>query len=103
PMRRVIPGFFNLDLASLVVTWLAEVVLQGLELLRLTDASLTESPAVLSAVLFLALVQLVRLSIYVFMGAIIIQAVLSWFGSYHPTAAFFDGLTMTLLNHITRV
>jgi YggT family protein len=102
PMRRVIPGFFSLDLASLVVAWLAEFVLQALKLLLLTEASLTENPAVLSAVLFLALVQLIRLSIYVFMGAIIIQAVLSWFGSYHPTAPFFDALTRPFLKPIQR-
>ena len=103
PMRRVIPGFFNLDLASLVVAWLAEFVLQVLKLLLLTDASLTENPAVLSAVLFLPLVQLVRLSIYVFMGAIIIQAVLSWVNPYHPVAPFFNSLTNPFLRPVKRV
>ena len=39
PMRRLIPGFFNLDIASLVVAWFAEFVLQVLKLLILTEAN----------------------------------------------------------------
>jgi YggT family protein len=102
PMRRVVPGLFNLDLASLVVAWFAEFVLQVLLLLVLTDASFVQSPGVLSAVLFLALVKLLRLSIYVFMGAIIIQAVLSWVATYHPVAPFFDALSRPFLKPIQR-
>jgi len=102
PLRKVIPGFFNLDMASLVVAWLAEFILQVLLLLVLTEVSITQNPGVLSVVLFLALVKLVRLSIYVFMGAIIIQAVLSWFGSYHPVAPFFDALSRPFLKPIQR-
>src|SRR5687767_5022802 len=77
PLRRVIPGLFNLDLASLLVAWVAEVILQAL-LLAVLGAPNLERPGILSVVLFLALVKLVRLSIYIFIGAIIIQAVLSW-------------------------
>ena len=102
PMRRVIPGLFNLDLASLVVAWLAEFALQVLLLLVLTESSISWSPGVLSAILFLSLVKLVRLSIYVFMGAIIIQAVLSWFATYHPVAPFFDALSRPFLKPIQR-
>jgi len=47
-------------------------------------------------------VKLVRLSIYVFMGAIIVQAVLSWFGRYHPMAPFFDALSRPFLRPIQR-
>ena len=101
PLRRVVPGAFKLDLASLLVAWFAEFVLQLL-LLLVYGADLTQHPAVLSMVLFLSLVKLVRLSIYVFMGAIIIQAVLSWFGSYHPVAPFFDALSRPFLKPVQR-
>ena len=101
PLRRVIPGFFNLDIASLVVAWAAEFVLQVL-LLLVFGAALADNPSVLSMVLFLALVKLVRLSIYVFMGAVIIQAVLSWVASYHPVAPFFDALTRPFLKPVQR-
>src|SRR3954451_18753680 len=76
PLRRVVPGVFNLDWASLIVAGAFEFVLQVL-LLLMAGGSPVENPGVLSVLLFIAFVKLIRLSIYVFMGAIIIQAVLS--------------------------
>ena len=101
PLRRVIPGLFNLDIASIVVAWLAEFVLQSL-ILMLAGAPLASNPGILPVVLFIALVKLVRLSIYVFMGAVIIQAVLSWVNPHHPVAPFFDALTRPLLRPVQR-
>ena len=83
PLRRVIPGVFNLDWASLAVAWAFEFLLQFL-LLMLVGGSPIENPAVLSVLLVLAFVKLVRLSIYVFIGAVIIQAVLSWVNPKPP-------------------
>jgi YggT family protein len=101
PLRRVIPGVFNLDWASLVVAWAFEFLLQFL-LLILMGGSPIENPAVLSVLMFLAFVKLVRLSIYVFMGAVIIQAVLSWVNPYHPVAPFFNALTNPFLKPLQR-
>ena len=51
---------------------------------------------------FFAFVKLIRLSIYVFMGAIIIQAVLSWVNPHHPVAPFFQALTRPFLRPFQR-
>lgn len=96
PLRRVIPGLFGLDMASLLVAWAAEFLLQVV-LLLLLDAPLGNNPSVLTAVLYLALVKLVRLSVYIVMGAVFIQALLSWVNPYHPVAPFFDALTKPFL------
>jgi YggT family protein len=96
PMRRVIPGLWGLDLASLLVAWAAEFLLQVV-LLLLIDAPIGNNPAVLTAVLYLALVKLIRLSVYIVMGAVFIQALLSWVNPYHPVAPFFDALTKPFL------
>jgi len=101
PLRRVIPGVFALDIASLVVAWLGEFILQVL-LIVVSGLSPFANPAVLSVLLFLALVKMIRLSIYVFMGAIIIQAVLSWVNPYHPVAPFFDALTRPFLRPVQK-
>lgn len=101
PLRRVIPGVFALDIASLVVAWLGEFVLQVL-LLLVAGLSPLANPAVLSVLLFLAFVKMIRLSIYVFMGAVIIQAVLSWVNPYHPVAPFFDALTRPFLKPVQK-
>jgi YggT family protein len=102
PLRRVVPGVFNLDWASLIVAGAFEFVLQVL-LLLIAGGSPIENPGVLSVLLFIAFVKLVRLSIYVFMGAIIIQAVLSWVNPYHPVAPFFNALTNPFLRPVKRV
>ena len=99
PVRRVVPGLFNLDWASLIVAFAFEFLLQFLILLVVGATPTLESASVL---LFLAFVKLIRLSIYVFMGAIIIQAVLSWVGSYHPVAPFFDALARPFLRPFQR-
>jgi YggT family protein len=93
PLRRVIPGFFKLDIASLLAAWAFEFLLQFLLLLLLTGGTAGLNPGVFPVLLFLALVKLVRLSIYIFMGAVIIQAILSWVNPYHPVAPFFQALT----------
>ena len=99
PLRRVIPGVLNLDWASLVVAWIAELILQVI-LVLLAGASLNGE--VFSVLLFLAFVKLIRLSIYVFMGAIIIQAVLSWVSASHPMEPFFRALTRPFLQPFQR-
>jgi YggT family protein len=101
PLRRVVPGLLKLDLATLVVAWAAEFVLQAI-LMLLANVDLAEHPELLSVVLFLAFVKLIRLSIYIVMGAVIIQAVLSWVNPYHPVAPFFDALSRPFLKPFRR-
>ena len=101
PLRRVIPGAMRLDLASLVAAWLFELVLQLL-LALIAGANPLQNPAVFSVLLFLAFVKLIRLSIYVFIGAIIVQAVLSWVNPHHPVTPFFTALTRPFLKPFQR-
>ena len=99
PLRRVIPGAFNLDWASVVVALAAEFVLQVL-LLLVAGGNVTGE--VLPVLFFLAFVKLIRLSIYVFMGAIIVQAILSWVSGNHPMAPFFQAMTRPFLKPFQR-
>ena len=95
PMRRLLPGFFKLDVASLAVAWIAEVVL--LAILSLLQGVEIVNGAALSVILFLALVKLVRLTVYIVMGAVLLQALLSWVNPYHPVAPFFEALARPFL------
>jgi YggT family protein len=101
PLRRIIPGLFGLDLASLVVAWMAEFLLQAL-LLMLVSADLPANPAIYSVLLFVALVKLVRLTVYIVMGAVLLQALLSWVNPHHPVAPFFDAITKPFLKPFQR-
>ena len=105
PLRRVIPGLMGLDLASFLLAWLAEFVL--LVLLYLIKYGTAMPPGgalwvLLSVLLLLALVWLLRLSVYLLIGAVFIQAILSWFNPYHPIAPFFDALTRPFLKPLRR-
>lgn len=95
PLRRLLPGFFKLDIASLAVAWIAEVVL--LAILTLLQGVEIVNGTALSVILFLALVKLLRLTVYIVMGAVLLQALLSWVNPYHPVAPFFEALTRPFL------
>ena len=101
PLRRVIPGLFRLDIASIVVAWALEFLLQFL-LFLIAGGSPAENPGVFPVLLFLAFVKLIRLSVYIFMVAVIIQAVLSWVNPHHPVGPFFTALTRPFLRPLQR-
>ena len=103
PLRRLIPGFFLLDVASLVVALAFEFALQVMMVMLRGANPFENALTVLPIVLFYSFVQLLRLSIYIFMVAILIQAVLSWVSMQHPLAPFFDALTRPLLRPIRKV
>jgi YggT family protein len=101
PLRRVIPGVFRLDLASLVAALALEFLLQFC-LYLIMGGSPGDNPGVFGLLLFLAFVKLIRLSVYVFMGAIFIQALLSWVSPHHPVGPFFNAFTRPLLKPFQR-
>jgi YggT family protein len=96
PARRVIPGLLRVDLSTLVLAWLTEfVLLCGLTLVRGAG-----SAALLGGLLLLALaaaVEVVKLSIYILMVAVIAQVLLSWVGSYSPATPVLNSLTRPFL------
>ena len=50
-----------------------------------------------------ALVDLVRFSVYILMAAVLVQAVLSWFHTYTPFASVLDALTRIFLRPLRRL
>ncbi len=102
PLRRVVPGLLKLDWSSLIVAWAFEYVLQ-LVLVVLAVQAMPDNPAVFSVLLFKSFVQLLRLTIYVFIAAIFVQAILSWVNPYHPVTPFFNALANPFLAPVRRV
>ena len=95
PLRRIIPGLGGLDLASLFLAWMTEFVLLILVFLVRTQ-TLPEGGA-LTAMLFLAFIALIRLSLYLLIAVVLVQAVLSWVSPYHPMMPLFDTLSRPFL------
>lgn len=102
PARRVIPGLWGIDLSTLVLAWLVEFILL-LAVLFVVGRTLGAEVG-LSAVglVLLAAVNVVRGSLYILMGALIVQAVLSWVAPYSPIAPVANSLTRPILRPIQR-
>ena len=97
PVRRFIPGLAGLDLATLILCWLLQ--LMGLWL----QAAIAGAQPALLALAAVAVVDLVRYGVYLLVFAVIVQAVLSWVNPYTPVGPAFDALTRPLLRPLRRV
>ena len=93
PVRRVVPGMFGLDLSSLLLAWLVEAVMLFL-LHAMRGAALGGMPGSAAlAILMVAALELVRFSIYLLIGVVIVQVILSWVSPYNPLNSALEGLT----------
>ena len=107
PLRRVVPGFWGLDLATLLLAWLVawalNIVLSLIDPRLLLDfaGSVGPGPAGVGASVGVsavaALVQLVRLFIYMMIAALIVQMLLSWMNPHSPMAPLLDLLLRPFL------
>ncbi len=99
PLRRVIPGLWNIDWASIVLLFALEAVEQYL-IAWLRGYRLT---ALMLAVLSLS--QIVDLTIYVFLFAILARVILSWVAPYprSPVTHLLISLSEPLLRPARRV
>jgi len=102
PARRVIPGLWGMDLASLVLAWLTETILL-VALLALRGVELRSAlGSVIVAIALLAAIKIVKMSIYILMVAVIIQAILSWMNPYSPIAPLLNSLTQPFLRPLQK-
>jgi YggT family protein len=100
PLRRVIPGRAGLDWASLLAAWIAQM-LWLVALAALGGGAWTASLAAFVAVF--ALVELIKAALWIMIGAIFIQAILSWVAPDGPLAGVLNALTFRVLAPIRRV
>jgi len=98
PARRVIPALAGLDLASLLLAWLLQAVL----LYALALIAGLELASAAGMLALFALFDLVRFTIYIFIFALLVQAVLSWVNPHSPVGPLFDALTRPFLRPIRR-
>lgn len=102
PVRRLIPAIGWLDTASLLLALLTQLLLQ-LAVLWLRDFPLmVADPQVYGAVLGLAALGIVKLTLYILLYAVILQALMSWINPHTPMAPVLDSLTQPLLRPLRR-
>src|ERR1035437_801879 len=102
PLRKVLPGLFGLDLASLLLAYLLQALLL-FAVLSLRDGLETVVTNFLGLIFWGALLATLRLSIYVLIGALFLQALLSWVSPYSPLAPILAQLTRPFVDPIRRI
>jgi len=100
PLRKILPGYRGYDWASLVVAWLLQALWLA-ALMALGNALLSGSVAGLIAAL--AVVELVRALLWIVIGTVFLQALLSWIAPDGPLAGVLNALTFPLLTPVRRV
>lgn len=103
PLRRFLPSAWGFDIASLLPAYLLQVLLL-VALIGLRGGLYLSEPGLLFGFVFgQALLAILRLSVYLMIGALVIQAVLSWVNPYSPLAAPVNQFTRPLLSPLQRV
>ena len=99
PLRRVIPGFGGIDLAAVVLL----LALEWLKLFLL--AALAGAAAPLGFLLLAGIIDLAELTVWVFIIAIFIRVIASWFNPYgdNPLMEAVTQLTEPLMRPARRL
>lgn len=103
PLRRVIPGVFGLDLASLLPAWLVQVLLVAFELSLRGAAFSGNAVAVAAGLAGVGLIELLRMMVYLLIAVVLGSAVLSWVSPHAPLAPVLHGLAAPFLRPFRRV
>lgn len=97
PARRLVPGLWGLDLATLVLAWLAQLA-EVYIVLQIRDHALEPTSGIgFAGLALLSVVLIAKLGLYIVMVAVIIQAMLSWFNPYSPVAPLLNSMTRPFL------
>ena len=103
PARRFVPGLWGLDLATLMLALMTETLKLWL-LLEINGARPGGAAAIAPLALFaLAAIHIAQLTVYLLIGTLILQAILSWINPYSPIAPVINSVTRPLLRPFQQV
>ena len=103
PARRFVPGLWGLDLATLMLALMTETLKLWL-LLEINGARPGGAAAMAPLALFaLAAIHIAQLTVYLLIGTLILQAILSWVNPYSPIAPLINSVTRPFLRPFQRV
>jgi YggT family protein len=100
PARKVLPGFRGYDWASLLVAWLLQALWLA-ALMALTGPPL--SGGIVGLIAALAAVELIKAVLWIVIGTVFLQALLSWVAPDGPLAGVLNALTFPLLTPVRRI
>lgn len=103
PARRIVPGLFGLDLPSLIGAILLHsgYLTVAFWLKRFSFGA--HAGIAIPVILAIALVELLRFSMYLLIGIVLVAAVLSWVNPHAPLAPLFNSLSRPFLRPFQRL
>lgn len=101
PLRRIVPGLFGIDLASVAAAWLTHFAFLAV-MASLIGYGLLEIGGFF-AIAWAAVLATLKTFVYLLMGIVIVAALLSWIAPHAPAAPLFNGLAAPLLNPLRRI
>ena len=103
PLRKLLPGVFGLDLSCLLPAYLLQVILLLAAISARGGVEAIALGNLLPIILWKAVLATLRISVYLLIGALILQAVLSWVAAYSPISQPLAQLTRPFLDPIRRI
>ncbi|HET9045826.1 MAG TPA: YggT family protein [Casimicrobiaceae bacterium] len=102
PMRKVLPGFKGIDWASLVATYLFQLLWLGAYYAVFGKGFALLGPGI--GYLFVAaLIALVKAALWLLIVVVFVQAILSWVAPDGPLAGLLNALTFPFLRPVRKV
>jgi YggT family protein len=103
PLRRFLPGLFGLDWASLLPFFIAELLMVlGVHWVMGYPFAIAGS-SVIPGFLLLALASSLRLILYLLIGFVVLQAILSWVNPFSPLAPIFYALSRPVVGPFQKI
>lgn len=103
PARKIIPSWGKIDLSTLLLAFVAQLLLQ-LAMLWLSGFPMSVAPnAIWPSIIGLSIVGLIRAVLDLFFYAILLQAILSWVNPHTPISGVLESLTKPILAPIRRI
>lgn len=108
PLRRIIPSLFGLDMSSLVLAIIVQLILMALTLLLAygtIDVLAAGTPGALLHLLIWAIIGVTALFLKIFFFALIISVILSWVApaSHNPGAEMVNQICEPMLAPLRRI
>lgn len=102
PLRRVVPSIGKLDLSTLLLAYLTQLVLTICTLWLKGFPLLIAGNSIWPVILAVALIGVISTSISIFLYAVLIQAILSWVNPHTQVAPILNSLTYPILRFLRK-
>lgn len=102
PLRRVVPSIGKLDLSTLLLAYLTQLVLTICTLWLKGFPLLIAGNGIWLIILVVALIDVISISISIFLYAVLIQAILSWVNPHTQVAPILNSLTYPILRFLRK-